>query len=166
MYQPVFDATFPHALHFGSIGASFGYELERTRFENSSLLLLDRSKNSKSRQLSMITKIQNFEKSSKCLIQQYSNYTSNVHTVGEKLTLGILFKLQIMIRVIHHVFPDLLDEIIADSGGLKAAYDAFSNWNNTHEEILLGLTHKQMFFLSFAQVSIRELYFETGIQLA
>lgn len=48
-------------------------------------------------------------------------------------------------------------ENIADNGGLKAAYHAYLKWASTHHEELpipgLNLTHRQLFFLSFAQVS-------------
>jgi endothelin-converting enzyme len=48
-------------------------------------------------------------------------------------------------------------ENIADNGGLKAAYHAYLKWASTHPEEFplpgLNLTHKQLFFLSFAQVS-------------
>ena len=50
-------------------------------------------------------------------------------------------------------------ENIADNGGLKAAYHAFGNWTagssmKLDERILpgLNLTHRQLFFLAFAQV--------------
>lgn len=47
-------------------------------------------------------------------------------------------------------------ENIADNGGLKAAFHAFTNWTEVHDDepYLPGLnvTHKQLFFLSFAQV--------------
>jgi endothelin-converting enzyme len=48
-------------------------------------------------------------------------------------------------------------ENIADNGGLKAAYHAYLKWaSENHEELPLpglNLTHRQLFFLSFAQVS-------------
>ena len=53
-----------------------------------------------------------------------------------------------------------IGENIADNGGLKAAFSAFENWSTTRNEDLLPLpemklTHKQLFFLAFAQVSVR-----------
>ena len=61
-----------------------------------------------------------------------------------------------------HVMDDerlevlMLGENIADNGGLKAAFHAFTNWTELHDDELylpgLNVTHKQLFFLSFAQV--------------
>lgn len=52
---------------------------------------------------------------------------------------------------------DVLGENIADNGGLKAAYRAYLDWVDKNKEEIplpaLNLTHKQLFFLSFAQVS-------------
>ncbi|KAM7310539.1 hypothetical protein ISCGN_007447 [Ixodes scapularis] len=49
-----------------------------------------------------------------------------------------------------------LGENIADNGGLKAAFHAFEDWLGTHpdEPPLPGvnLTHKQLFYVGFAQV--------------
>ena len=51
---------------------------------------------------------------------------------------------------------------MADNGGLRAAFNAFSHWMHTREddELLalpgLTFTQHQLFFLSFAQVSISE----------
>ena len=52
-----------------------------------------------------------------------------------------------------------LSENIADNGGLKAAFNAYNDWlekNQIKEEAPLpgvNLTHHQLFFLSFSQVS-------------
>ena len=50
-----------------------------------------------------------------------------------------------------------IGENIADNGGLKASFHAFNTWIDEHQEELLlpglNLTHKQLFFLAFAQVS-------------
>ena len=55
-----------------------------------------------------------------------------------------------------------VEEDMADNGGLRAAFNAFSHWMHTREddELLalpgLTFTQHQLFFLSFAQVSISE----------
>lgn len=46
-------------------------------------------------------------------------------------------------------------ENIADNGGLKAAYHAYLGFAENNKELPLpglNMTHKQLFFLSFAQV--------------
>jgi len=50
-----------------------------------------------------------------------------------------------------------LGENIADNGGMRLSYDALQKWlddNNYDDALLPGLnmTHRQQFFLSFAQV--------------
>jgi predicted metalloendopeptidase len=54
-------------------------------------------------------------------------------------------------------------ENIADNGGLKAAYHAYLKWASAHHEELplpgLNLTHRQLFFLSFSQVSKAKKWF-------
>ncbi|CAN7986082.1 unnamed protein product [Ixodes hexagonus] len=79
--------------------------------------------------------IRSFQSRAQCFIDQYSNYTANGENLNGKQTLG---------------------ENIADNGGLKAAFHAFEDWLGTHpdEPPLPGvnLTHKQLFYVGFAQV--------------
>ena len=89
--------------------------------------------------------LEQFESRTQCIVNQYSSYTIPTgQNVSGTLTLG---------------------ENIADNGGLKTAYYAYKSWlaENQHSKTELPLpglnhTHDQLFFLSFAQVSIYLVY--------
>lgn len=73
---------------------------------------------------------------------------------------GKFFKKIIVVSVKQVNGITTLGENIADNGGLKTSYEAYQSWLKTHrhseiEARLPGLntTEKQLFFLSFAQVS-------------
>lgn len=59
----------------------------------------------------------------------------------------------------------LAGENIADNGGLKAAYHAYLTTTKTKDDQLalpgINLTHRQLFFLNFAQVKFIHLYEST-----
>jgi predicted metalloendopeptidase len=75
-----------------------------------------------------------FEKASECIVDQYSKYSIEGDHLNGKQTLG---------------------ENIADNGGLRAAYNAYNEWTKINGEEkplpLLGLNHRQLVFVSFAQ---------------
>ncbi|KAI8517248.1 Endothelin-converting enzyme 2 [Branchiostoma belcheri] len=76
-----------------------------------------------------------FKQQAQCMVDQYSGYTINGEHVDGKQTLG---------------------ENIADNGGLKSAFHAYEDWKRRNgDEVPLpavGLSHNQLFFVSFAQV--------------
>lgn len=59
-------------------------------------------------------------------------------------------------------------ENIADNGGLKAAYHAYLSMPKSYKDQLplpgLNLTHRQLFFLNFAQVVFRIIHFRGSIK--
>uniref|UniRef100_A0A8W8MSH3 Endothelin-converting enzyme 1 n=2 Tax=Magallana gigas TaxID=29159 RepID=A0A8W8MSH3_MAGGI len=131
LQAPFYDIDFPRSLNFGAMGVVMGHELthgfddqgrEFDKYGN-----LHPWWNNQS--------IINFQNRTKCIIDQYSQYKVGDNHVKGKQTLG---------------------ENIADNGGLKAAYHAYNYWlsQNGKEKPLpgLNLTHKQLFFLGFAQV--------------
>ncbi|XP_055373792.1 neprilysin-3 isoform X2 [Condylostylus longicornis] len=129
---PFYDLNYPRSLNFGGMGVVMGHELthslddqgrEYDKFGN-----LKRWWENKS--------IDDFNNKTKCFIEQYEKYQINGKKLNGKRTLG---------------------ENIADNGGLKAAYHAFLNSKSDNEaDILplpgLNMTHKQLFFIAFAQV--------------
>lgn len=80
------------------------------------------------------------------IINQYSTYKIEEEPLNGKLTLG---------------------ENIADNGGLRSAYRAYEKWITEHgiepNLPLLNLTHNQLFFVSFAQVSFQTLKSKTSL---
>ncbi|KAL5013749.1 hypothetical protein ScPMuIL_008019 [Solemya velum] len=83
--------------------------------------------------------IENFKQRAQCFIDQYSNYS--LPDVGLNLN-GVQTQ----------------GENIADNGGLKEAYKAYVEWADKQVEEeprlpgLSDMNHKQLFYLSFAQV--------------
>lgn len=90
------------------------------------------------------TAIEGFHQRASCLITQYGNY--KINEIGGLAVDGIITQ----------------GENIADNGGIKQAFRAYENWLKHHcttkecleQEHLNGLnaTHKQLFFINFAQV--------------
>ncbi|XP_066996850.2 endothelin-converting enzyme homolog [Anabrus simplex] len=131
LQSPFYDITRPHSLNFGGMGVVMGHELthafdDQGREYDSIGNLHQWWKNET---------IHKFKERTDCVVDQYSNYNINNKHLNGKQTLG---------------------ENIADNGGLKAAYHAYLAWADSNQEELplplLNLTHKQLFFLSFAQV--------------
>nr|XP_022340096.1 endothelin-converting enzyme homolog isoform X2 [Crassostrea virginica] len=131
LQAPFYDIEFPKSLNFGAMGVVMGHELthgfddqgrEFDKYGN-----LHPWWNNQS--------IINFQSRAQCITDQYSQYKLGDNHVKGKQTLG---------------------ENIADNGGLKAAYHAYNYWlsQNGEEKPLpaLNLSHKQLFFLGFAQV--------------
>lgn len=79
-----------------------------------------------------------FKEQSRCMVHQYGNYTWEL--AGGQNVSGI----------------STLGENIADNGGVRQAYQAYLKWleQEGKEPMLpgLNLSHKQLFFLNFAQV--------------
>ncbi|KAF4525658.1 hypothetical protein B566_EDAN001258 [Ephemera danica] len=131
LQAPFYDIRNPHSLNFGGMGVVMGHELthafdDQGREYNEQGNLHQWWKNET---------IERFKQQTDCVVKQYSEYTIKGLHVNGKQTLG---------------------ENIADNGGLKAAYHAYIEWAAAHKEELplpgLQLTHRQLFFISFAQV--------------
>ncbi|CAH2234796.1 jg13219 [Pararge aegeria aegeria] len=134
LQPPFYHRHFPRSLNFGGIGVVIGHEITHG-FDDKGRLFdcegnLHRWWSDKA--------IEVFHKRAQCLINQYGMYI--VPEVNMKLD-GV----------------NTQGENIADNGGVKQAFHAYQDWLLHHDaadETLPGLnhTHKQLFFLNFAQV--------------
>ncbi|XP_012937858.1 endothelin-converting enzyme homolog [Aplysia californica] len=131
LQAPFFDKSFPQSLNYGAMGVVMGHELTHG-FDDQGR---EFDKNGNLKQWWDPAAIRRFQEKTQCMVDQYSSYTIHGEHERGKQTLG---------------------ENIADNGGLKSAYHAYKNWvsRNGEEQLLpaIGLSHQQLFFLSFAQV--------------
>ncbi|RUS83741.1 hypothetical protein EGW08_008492, partial [Elysia chlorotica] len=131
LQAPFYDRNFPKSLNYGAMGVVMGHELTHG-FDDQGR---EYDKNGNMKNWWGADAVERFKKKTQCMIDQYDAYTLRGEHEHGKQTLG---------------------ENIADNGGLKSAYNAYSNWveKNGEEQLLpaLNLNHRQLFFLSFAQV--------------
>ncbi|KAM6216880.1 membrane metallo-endopeptidase-like 1 [Rhynchocyon petersi] len=134
LQPPFFSKEQPQALNFGGIGMVIGHEITHG-FDNSG-----RNFDKDGNMLDWWSNFsaQHFEKQSECMIYQYNNYSWDLAddmNVNGFNTLG---------------------ENIADNGGVRQAYNAYLKWlkEGGKDSQLPGLdmTHKQLFFINYAQV--------------
>ncbi|CAL1541738.1 unnamed protein product [Lymnaea stagnalis] len=131
LQAPFFDRSFPQSLNYGAMGVVMGHELTHG-FDDQGR---EYDKNGNLKAWWDAAAVKRFKDKTQCMVDQYSQFQLNGEHERGKQTLG---------------------ENIADNGGLKSAYRAYQKWveKNGEEQLLpaLGLTHQQVFFLSFAQV--------------
>ncbi|XP_063965763.1 endothelin-converting enzyme 1-like [Lytechinus pictus] len=131
LQAPFYDKDYPKSLNFGGMGVVMGHEITHA-FDDAGR---EYDKNGNLHQWWKNDTIQKFNDQTECMVDQYSTYEILGNKVNGRRTLG---------------------ENIADNGGLKSAYHAYIEWIREHGEEqelpALGLTHKQLFFLGFAQV--------------
>lgn len=131
LQAPFYDKNYPKSLNFGAMGVVMGHELTHG-FDDRGR---EYDKHGNLRPWWNNGSIARFQKQTECMVKQYSSYKVNDEPINGKTTLG---------------------ENIADNGGLKSAYHAYEDWVKMNGAELplpaLGLTHKQLFFLGFAQV--------------
>ncbi|XP_051895419.1 membrane metallo-endopeptidase-like 1 [Pristis pectinata] len=133
--QPPFFSKHQHqALNFGAIGMVIAHEIIHGFDDNGRKF----DKNGNMYDWWSNFSATHFKDQSSCMVHQYGNYTWDL-AGGENVS-GI----------------STLSENIADNGGIRQAYKAYLNWVKKGGEVVklpgLNLTHKQLFFLSFAQV--------------
>ncbi|XP_076756749.1 M13 family metallopeptidase neprilysin 3 isoform X2 [Xylocopa sonorina] len=128
---PFYDMENPSSLNFGGIGVVMGHELTHAFDDQGREYDLNGNLN---RWWNNAT-IDRFKNRTECFVEQYNNFEIHGRHVNGRQTLG---------------------ENIADNGGLKAAYHAYISAPKIYRDQLplpgLNLTHRQLFFLNFAQV--------------
>ncbi|KAG6794346.1 endothelin-converting enzyme isoform X3 [Apis mellifera caucasica] len=131
LQSPFYDMENPNSLNFGGIGVVMGHELTHAFDDQGREYDLHGNLNHWWNNAT----IERFKNRTKCFVEQYSNFEINGRHVNGLQTLG---------------------ENIADNGGLKAAYHAYLSIPKSYKDQLplpgLNLTHRQLFFLNFAQV--------------
>ncbi|XP_078497054.1 membrane metallo-endopeptidase-like 1 isoform X1 [Lissotriton helveticus] len=134
LQPPFFSKHQPQALNFGGIGMVIGHEITHGFDDNGRNF--DKDGNMFDWWSNFSATL--FKDQSRCMVYQYGNYTWEL--AGGQNVSGI----------------STLGENIADNGGVRQAYKAYLKWveREGKEPKLpgLNLTHKQLFFLNFAQV--------------
>lgn len=131
LQAPYYNKKFPKVVNFGGIGSVVGHELSHG-FDNSGRMY-DKYGNY-GVQWWTNRSVEQYKSRSDCMVKQYSQFSYFGKHVNGRHTLG---------------------ENIADNGGLKAAYNAYKEWEKVHGVEpplpLLNMTADQTFFLAFAQ---------------
>lgn len=131
LQSPFYNNSYPASLNYGGMGVVMGHELTHG-FDDQGR---EFDKDGNLHQWWNNDTIRNFKNRTNCVAHQYSKYTINGKNISGNQTLG---------------------ENIADNGGLKASYHAYLELMKDKQEPQklpgLDLTHKQLFFVAFAQV--------------
>ncbi|XP_015172376.1 PREDICTED: endothelin-converting enzyme 1 isoform X2 [Polistes dominula] len=131
LQSPFYDMQNTDSLNYGGIGVVMGHELTHAFDDQGREYDLHGNLN---RWWNNDT-IERFNNRTECFVEQYNMYEVQGRHVNGRQTLG---------------------ENIADNGGLKAAYHAYLATVKNEKEQLplpgLNLTHRQLFFINFAQV--------------
>ncbi|VEN40265.1 unnamed protein product, partial [Callosobruchus maculatus] len=131
LQAPFYSPAHPDALNYGAMGVVMGHELTHA-FDDQGRQF-DRHGNLKHWWKNET--VERFKERTKCVVDQYNKYKINGKSINGNQTLG---------------------ENIADNGGLKAAYHAYLELMKDKPEPPplpgIPLSHKQLFFVAFAQV--------------
>lgn len=137
LQRPFYDQSYPKSLNFGAMGVIMGHELSHA-FDDQGR---EYDKYGNLHHWWNNETIDRYNEKTSCIVAQYSQYNVSGQSLNGRQTLG---------------------ENIADNGGLKAAYHAYLNVMKNATLNLdtlplpgVNLTHRQLFFVSFAQVSFR-----------
>ncbi|QQP35810.1 Uncharacterized protein FKW44_020703 [Caligus rogercresseyi] len=131
LQNPFFSVDYPKSLNFGAMGVVMGHEFSHA-FDDEG-----RKYDKKGNRVDWWepSTTLNFKSKLTCMTTQYSHYSLHNESVDGNITVG---------------------ENIADNGGLKASYRAYSKWLREHPPELplpgIKLSSAQLFFVAFAQV--------------
>ncbi|XP_073251055.1 endothelin-converting enzyme homolog [Porites lutea] len=130
LQPPFYNVRYPSVINYGAIGGIMAHEITHG-FDNKGKLY---DVNGNRRKWWRNATLVNFQQKSRCLEEQYSNFTFYGHKVNGETTLS---------------------ENIADNGGVTVAFEAYRKWVREHweEPRLPGvmLTNDQVFFISYAR---------------
>lgn len=130
LQPPFYNVLYPSAMNYGAIGGVMAHEITHG-FDDTGKLYDSEGNRRKWWSNSTLT---NFQRNSRCLEDQYANFTFYGNKVNGKKTLS---------------------ENIADNGGVRVALKAYRKWVREHweEPRLPGmmLTNEQVFFISYAR---------------
>eukprot|EP00092_Neocalanus_flemingeri_P065816 GFUD01080095.1.p1 GENE.GFUD01080095.1~~GFUD01080095.1.p1 ORF type:complete len:831 (-),score=230.51 GFUD01080095.1:109-2601(-) len=133
LQAPFFSMNRPQSLNFGAMGVVMGHELSHAFDDQGRQYDADGNM----RNWWKNDTLEAYKEKIKCVEKEYGNFTVNGEHINGLQTLG---------------------ENIADNGGLKAAFRAFTNLSDAGKNWSYGdlpglnMTDNQLFFLSFAQV--------------
>jgi len=133
LQAPFFSMDRPQSLNFGAMGVVMGHELSHA-FDDQGRQY---DANGNMRNWWENGTLQAYKDKIKCIEKEYGNFTINGEHINGLQTLG---------------------ENIADNGGLKAAFRAFTSLGEVEKKWPngnlpgLNMTDNQLFFISFAQV--------------
>jgi len=133
LQAPFFSMNRPESLNFGAMGVVMGHELSHAFDDQGRQYDADGNM----RNWWKNDTLEAYKEKIKCIEKEYGNFTVNGEHINGLQTLG---------------------ENIADNGGLKAAFRAFTSLAQTDRHWNYGslpglnLTDRQLFFISFAQV--------------
>jgi len=133
LQAPFFSMNRPESLNFGAMGVVMGHELSHAFDDQGRQYDADGNM----RNWWKNDTLEAYKEKIKCIEKEYGNFTVNGEHINGLQTLG---------------------ENIADNGGLKAAFRAFTSLTKTDKSWKFGdlpglnMTDRQLFFISFAQV--------------
>ncbi|XP_048770613.2 endothelin-converting enzyme 1-like [Ostrea edulis] len=134
LQKPAFTTEFPMSFNFGSIGSISGHEITHGFHDEGFVTDVNDTWSMSSKNQ---TSFEFFNAQRNCLLEQYSNYTIGNATFASRR------------------YPR---QIIADNGGIQAAWNGFKNWQKSQDfttlEELPGLpfSQDQMFFVGLGQL--------------
>ncbi|XP_044295474.1 kell blood group glycoprotein isoform X2 [Varanus komodoensis] len=119
--NPFFNIAFPSAVNFGAMGFFMAHELLHSFYE----YVLPKN--------CSVCDVRTLPQGISCLVKQFESYSLKGYSINSTFTLL---------------------ENAADTGGLAIAYQAYKNWHAKHRGVKElpwpGLSHRQLFFISFA----------------